>query len=350
MRTNQNLFRILKNYALPLTFIAAAGLSNAIGQNPQVMLLALSKTDHMLALVDPTNLKVLARVPVGSDPHEVIASSDGKTAYVSITGGGRSHEIDAIDLVSRKALPMVNTTPLIGPHGITFVGGKVWFSAEGAKSVGRYDPSSGQLDWSMGTGQDRTHMIFVTQDEKHIYTTNVDAGSVSVLLDTVIAPGANPMGFVPPPRKEWIQTVIPTSKGVEGFDVTPDGKQLWAASAGDGTIWIIDLVHKKVSSKINAGVVGANRLVFTPDGQKALVSSLRAGEILVFDVASQKEIKRINIGHGAAGLLVEANGSRAFAGCTPDNYIAVIDLKTLEVTGHIDVGGGPDGLAWAVQR
>ena len=37
-----------------------------------------------------------------------------------------------------------------------------------------------------------------------------------------------------------------------------------------------------------------------------------------------------------------------FVGCTPDNYVAVIDLKTLEVTARIDVGGGPDGLAWAV--
>ena len=35
-------------------------------------------------------------------------------------------------------------------------------------------------------------------------------------------------------------------------------------------------------------------------------------------------------------------------GCTADNYVAVIDLKTLEVTGHIDIKGA-DGLAWAVR-
>jgi YVTN family beta-propeller protein len=38
-------------------------------------------------------------------------------------------------------------------------------------------------------------------------------------------------------------------------------------------------------------------------------------------------------------------GHRALIACGPDNYIAVLDLKTLEVTGHIDVGGEPDGLA-----
>ena len=47
---------------------------------------------------------------------------------------------------------------------------------------------------------------------------------------------------------------------------------------------------------------------------------------------------------------MDPNGSRVFVACTPDNYVAIIDLKTLTVTGHIDVGGGPDGLAWAVQQ
>jgi len=60
-------------------------------------------------------------------------------------------------------------------------------------------------------------------------------------------------------------------------------------------------------------------------------------------------MKRLKIGHGAAGILMDPDGSRAFVACTADNYVAVIDLKTLEVTGHIDVGGGPDGLAWAIR-
>jgi len=30
-----------------------------------------------------------------------------------------------------------------------------------------------------------------------------------------------------------------------------------------------------------------------------------------------------------------------------DNYIAVVDLKTLTVTGRIATGNGPDGMAWA---
>ncbi len=313
------------------------------------MILALSKADHTLAIVDPATLNIIARVPVGSDPHEVIASADGKTAYVSIYGGGSLHELNVIDLVAKKPLMNIDTRPLFGPHGLMFANGKVWFSAEGSKAVGSYDPTTSKLDWSMGTGEDRTHMIYVTDDAKRIYTTNINSGTVSILVDTLIQPGANAPANARP-REDWTQTVVPVSRGSEGFDVSPDGRELWTASAEDGMISIVDLAAKKLTTKIDAKVFGANRLKFTNDGKMAFIASLRTGELTIYDVQSRKELKRLKVGHGAAGILMDPDGSRAFVACSPDNYVAIIDLKTLEITKHIDVGGVPDGLAWAVQH
>jgi YVTN family beta-propeller protein len=48
--------------------------------------------------------------------------------------------------------------------------------------------------------------------------------------------------------------------------------------------------------------------------------------------------------------LVQPDGARAFVACTPDSYVAVIDLKSLSVVGHIDAGENPDGLAWAARH
>jgi YVTN family beta-propeller protein len=321
----------------------------AAQSTPPRSLLALSKADHVLAIIDPVTLKVIAQVPVGSDPHEVIASTDGKTAYVTIYGGGSLHELNVIDLVGQKALPTLDTRPLMGPHGITFVDGKVWFTAEGTKTIGRYDPATAKFDWVMGTGQDRTHMIYVTPDAKKVYTTNVASGTVSILVDSLIKPNPFPNGFTPPAHRDWTQTLIRVSKGPEGFDVSPDGKELWTAASDDGTIAIIDLAAKKLSATIDAKALGANRLKFTPDGKRVLVTSLRTGDLFIYDAATHKEIKRLNTGKGAAGILVDDDGSRAFIGCTADNYVAVVDLKTLAVTGHIDIRGA-DGLAWAVRQ
>jgi len=342
---------------------------------PQQSLLVLSKRDHALAIVDPATLKVVARAHVGADPHEVIASSDGKTAYVSIYGGGAYHVLSVIDLVAQKPLPDIDLGALNGPHGLAFVGGKLWFTAEGAKAIGRYDPATGKIDWIMGTGQNRTHMLYVTPDQKQIYTTNVSSATVSILEKVALPPmgpppgmragsGAPPAGGPPPggpppggpggpggpPRMDWTETVIPVGKGDEGFDVSPDGRELWTADAQDGTISIVDIAGKKVLATIPAKVFGANRLKFTLDGKRVLISSLGDSNLVIYDAVSRTEFKRLKIGHGAAGILMQPDGSRAFIACGPDNYVAVLDLKTLEVTGRIDAGGEPDGMAWAVQQ
>jgi hypothetical protein len=80
-----------------------------------------------------------------------------------------------------------------------------------------------------------------------------------------------------------------------------------------------------------------------------LAASQYLGDLVIYDAASRKEFKRVQIGHGAAGILMDPDGDRAFIACTPDNYVAVLDLRSFEVAGHIDVGGEPDGLAWAVR-
>lgn len=316
---------------------------------PRRALLAISKANHTLAIVDPNTLKIISRIPVGEDPHELVASADGKTAYVCIYGGGSLHEINLIDLVSQKPLHNIDTRPMFGPHDITFVNGKAWFTAEGSKAIARYDPATDKLDWSMGTGQDRTHMLFVSPDSKRIYTTNVSSGTVSIFVDTLIQPGK----MAPPgakPHEEWLQTVIPAARGSEGFDVSPDGNELWTASSEDGTISIIDLKAKKLAAKIDAKVFGANRLKFTPNGNQVFITSLQNGELTIYDTRSHVEIKKIKTGSGAAGILMDPVGSRAFIACSADNYIAVIDLKTLQIINHLDVGGVPDGLAWSIQH
>jgi DNA-binding beta-propeller fold protein YncE len=344
--------------------LAVISSSSVAQQTPGRSIIALSKGEHVLAIVDPETLKIVAKVPVGPDPHEVVASSDGTTAYVSNMGNGDSHEVDVIDLIRKKALPNIDTRPLYGPHGITFADGKVWFTAQDSKSVGRYDPVAGSLDWCMGTGQNWTHMLYVTPDGKKIYTTNVRSGTVSIFEYGLQPQGRPPMGKPFPDNKpqehkpfpggkphwDWTQTVVPVSKGSEGFDVSPDGREIWTAAADDGIISIIDTASKSVVASIDAKVIGANRVKFTPDGKYVFISSLRSGDLFIYDAASRKEFKRITIGHGAAGILMDPSGMHAFVACTGDDYIAEVDLKKMELTGRRIELGGPDGMEWAIRK
>jgi DNA-binding beta-propeller fold protein YncE len=301
-------------------------------------LLVLSKGDLTLSIVDPATLKVVAKMPSGPDPHEVVASTDGKFAYISNYGGGAYNTITAVDLVAQKTIsPPIDLGALRGPHGLMYVGGKVWFTAEAAKVIGSWDPASQKIDLVLGTGQNRTHMLYVFDDLKRIVTSNVSSASMTVIDKT---PGGRG------PNGDWNEENVTVGRGAEGFDVAPGGKELWAANATDGTISIVDLGLKQVTQTLDADVKSANRLKFTPDGKTVLVSVLSGPDVSVFDVATRKLKKKIPAGRGAAGIEIQPDGSRAFVACTPDSYVVVVDLKTLSASGRLEAGKNPDGMAW----
>lgn len=298
-------------------------------------LVVLNKTDNTLVIIDPANGKILGKVATGDGPHEVAVSADGRTAFVGNYGAQTpGNTISVIDLAGMKELRRVDVSPLRRPHGIFFADGKVYFTAEVNRLVARLDPVSYQTDWLLGTGQGGTHMVWVNADASRMYTCNIGSDSMSILER-----GQNPAAA-------WSVTTIPVGRGPEGFDVLPDGRELWAAHSRDGGVSIIDLAQKKVVATLDIQTKRSNRLEFTPDGRLALVSDLDSGELVVIDVASRTVTKKVPLGRMVEGILVPPDGARAYVAVTGDNQIAVVDLKTLEVTTRFQPGAGPDGMAW----
>lgn len=354
-------------------------------ETPRASLLALNKGDNSLAIVDPAAGKVVAKLPSGPDPHEVVAVKG--LAFISNYGGNNT--LSVVDLVAQKVLPPVNLGALHSPHGLWVAEGKVYFTAEANKVIGSYDPATQQIDWLLGLGQERTHMIVVSSDAKKIYTANVNSDTISLIErgsggngpGRFPGPGGPPGGGGPgvPPREApreggppqsgpggqggsgrppdpggpplggggWNTTNVVVGKGPEGFDVSPDGKEVWAANSHDGTVSIIDVSRKSVVQSLNVGTRMSNRLKFTPDGKFVFISDLGGRELVVVDVGARKELKRIALSGGAAGILMQPDGSKAYVAVGSENGVTMIDLKTIEAVGHIETGPGPDGLSWA---
>ena len=323
--------------AVIVAIIAIATTAQAQTQTPSPALLVLNKAENSLAILDPATQKVVARIPTGEGPHEVAASSDGKMAVVTNYGAkDPGHSLSIIDLVAQKEIHRVDLGPLGRPHGILFADNKFYFTAEINKLIARYDPATNQLDWLLGVGQNRTHMLVRTKYLNALFTSNVDSGTV-----TAIEKSTDPSG--------WKETNILVGKAVEGIDISPDDKEVWAANAGDGTVSIIDTATSKVTQTFNARTKHSNRLKFTPDGKLALISDPATNELVIVDTATRTITKMLDVGRNPGGILIVPDGSRAYVALAGDNAVAVIDLHTLEVSGKIETGQGPDGLAWAVR-
>src|SRR6267142_587246 len=249
-----------------------------------------------------------------------------------------------VDPASGKVLRRVDTGALSAPHDVLFAGGKLYFTAEGYKTIGRYDPAANKVEWMLGIGQDGTHLLVLARDQQTMWVPNRGSNSISVIDG--VAGG--------PPRYKVTAIPLP-GLTPEGLDLSPDGRELWTATRGDGAVSIIDTASRRVIQSFGLRLTDANRLKFTPDGSKVIILDGGTGTLIVLDAASRKEIKRLKVANrdtGDGGVFVMPDGSRAYLGLRDDHSVVVVDLKTLEVQNRFPMGedSGPGCINWAALK
>ncbi len=132
-----------------------------------------------IRLLDPATMQVVATVGVGLDPHEIAIGADGRYAYVSNYGGSYGNTLSVVDLQTRTKVKDISISPLVGPHGILWAAGKIWFTTERSRAIGRYDPRTERVDWIGRTNQNGSHMLAVRADGSVAYTANMTPSTAS---------------------------------------------------------------------------------------------------------------------------------------------------------------------------
>ncbi|HEY0967322.1 MAG TPA: YncE family protein [Opitutaceae bacterium] len=327
------------------------------------VLLVGEKTGSALSIIDPEGGKVVGRVAISPNPHEV--ATDGTHAYISHPN---RPAITVVDIAARKELAPIELGSLGPCHGLWYAAGKLFFANEGARTIGRYDLATGKIDWVMGMGFS-SHMLMTSPDGQTVFVPGAPA-SLSLVeykvnpvppaprraipWATTSAQAADPNRPRTPvanrgpavPRPEWITTTLPAGAGIEGIDVSPDGKELWGINVQDRTITVVDIGAKAVKATIPLRRDFSNRIRFTPDGRHVFVSELNGSEVLVLDAVTHAEVKRIEVGGGHEGISMHPDGTRAYVAIALQDKITVVDLKTLTVIGEIAGMSTPDGMAW----
>ena len=317
-----------------LLVLMLASAQFAEGQSrSSARLLVLLRDASALAIVDPVAGTVLGRVPTVGNPHEVTASDDGKLAFVASPSEG----ISIIDLEAQTELRRLEIGPGSEPHDVRFADGKLYFTAEGYKVIGRYDPQRDEVEWLLGIGQDGTHMFVFSADHNTIFTANRGSDTVTVVEDVAAGP------------PNWRVTAIPVGGDFpEGIDLSPDGREVWAATRNDGAVSIIDVATKALVERLDLNMRDPSRLRFTPDGERVLIADGEDSSLIVLDATTRSEITRLDLAPNA--VLVQPDGLRAYAALRGDDSVAVIDLDTLEITAQISMGpgSGPGCMFWLV--
>lgn len=316
-------------------FVVLLSSSQFYPQTNQKYLLVLNKNEASLTILDPNDLKILGKVAVGDSPHEVVASADGKLAFVANYGAQTpGNSLSVIDLKTKKELRRVQLSPLFRPHGIQEIGGKIYFSAESNRAIARFDPETNKVDWLMGTGQNASHMVVGSSDQKRFYTANIGSDSVTMFEFANVPPAPSQI------------THIAVGKQPEAIDLSPDGKEVWVGLNQEGAIDIVDTAAKKAVEKIKLGE-RPYRVKFTPDGKQVYATMPNTKEIIVIDAATRKETKRMKLESIPLGIVFSRDGKFAFVSVVEKDFVLKIDLGKMETVAKAETGKAPDGVALA---
>lgn len=297
------------------------------------LLVVANRGGSTVTLIDPATMQRVAQVDAGPQPHEVAISADNRFAYVSNYVNSTGTTLTVIDLVARTKAKTISIAPLGGPHGIVQRGGKIWFTAEAAQSVARYDPIAERIDWIGRTNQTGTHMLAVASTGGTVYTANVISRSASII---------DVNGSESTARKS-IPLAMTHS---EGIALSPGERELWIGSAQTGGIAIIDLLTESVVATLSPGTF-AYRITFTHDGRTVLVPRHNERAIAVYDAVARLETRTVPVGGKPLSILVSPDSRFAYIAMADPDRVIKLDLTTWETVGFVEASPVPDGLAYA---
>ena len=299
----------------------------AFGLRADVLVVASSGASHV-TLIDPASGTKLAEVPVGKGPHEVIASADGKFAWVADSG---ATTVTVVDLVKRSAVKTLQLKDC-GPHDLALPrrGTPLLITCAAQKALLEIDPWTGNEVRRHALDVEGAWMTAVSRDGARAFTANLEGGGMTAV-----------------DRKSGRVRNIKTSEGEIGIDVTPNGRQVWLANLKTNKVTVFDAKTLKVLRTFEAGAGSPSRVRFTPDGKRAVMTFGLAKKVGVHDVAGRKAVQWIEIDSGSKVLAISPDGRKAAVSAPHKDAVMILDLVSGKMLAKIDVAGKPDGVSWA---
>jgi len=307
------------------------------------LLLVCNKGDHTLSIIDPESGEQLAAVPEdGVTGHEVIASADGKLAFVPIYGnagvgkpGTDGSLIRVIDLEKKAVVGTIDLHKNIRPH-CAIIGPKnhlLYVSTELDNAIQVIDPKSWNVLGSIPTGQTESHMFAITSDGKTAYSANVGPGTVSV-IDI---------------KAKKVSKIIPVSAKTQRISISPDDKWVFTADQTKPQLAVIDAKKGEVVKRVELPALGYGTGI-TPDGKLLIIAIPKLHQVAAVDLQMFTVTKTVEVPKTPQFVLIRPDGKVAYVSCDASKQVAAIDLETFKVQKLINAGAGADGLAWAAKQ
>jgi YVTN family beta-propeller protein len=309
--------------------VATAGLGLSKGPRPQSLLLVTNSEGDDINVIDLERLAVAGDWKVGDHPHGIAVPANGRVAYTTIeaekalkcldsssgkilstlslsgrpnqcavTPNGRFVAVpifdgDSVQIVDAESMRVLKSLPVKTPHNCVNAGNNehMFVTSIASNQVNMFDLRTLEYIAQIPVGG-MPRPIAVDRDEKTLYVA-LSGFHGFVIADIPSRQVVHRVDFPALPPNTDLRPLLNTA--THGLTLTPDGKELWAASLPTGSVYVYDVPSGKVSPAIAVGQF-PNWIAFSPDGRYGCITNTGSNDCSIVDRARKKEVARIKVG------------------------------------------------------
>jgi YVTN family beta-propeller protein len=275
---------------------------------------------------------LVATIPVGKIPHELVLSADERLAYVTNYGVGSytameagGNSISIVDLDKRAVAGEIGLGEYHRPHGIERgASGKLYVTVDFPPALLVIDPAARKIVKAHKLEDTMPHMVAITRDEAKAYIGCSGSASVAILDLASGTSNSVEIGGVP-----------------MGLTLSADERRVYATTRTGNNVAVIDTATAKLRTAIP--IPGEPvRLRVSPDKRWLAVTTIGSGEAYAVDLLSLKPTYRVAVGRAAEGLDFDRKGAFLYVTAQGDNKIVKVSTDTWRPVLEIKTGERPD--------
>ena len=290
-----------------------------------------------VAVIDTESDQVVARVPVGRVPHQVVVADGAGKLVASNTADNTISIVDlkTLETLALVALDLEPEHMELSPGGDLLAVGNIAAGTVSLVSLAE-DRELARVD-----GLIEPHNLTFSPDGSLLYVANLGADHVSV-VDVAEARVVNAITVADPTPVAAVEGAPNAEfQGIINVTATPDGKLGFAAHGEGNTLSVIDLETQRPIKEIALGELPW-RAFGTADGRYMIVPNNGDRTVSVIDTGSLEVVATLPGAEDMTGVNTGWFESTAFVISRGEDKAIVIDLTTLEVVGEIALPGTPE--------
>lgn len=294
-------------------------------------LIVLNKSGHDASFIDVESGEIIATLPTGEGPHELVITDDGLWAVGTDYSGGNS--LTVFDVQNLQVARTIDLSDFPRPHGIQLLPGQqevvVTSEVEGQLVVVNFH--TGSILGAVATSQRGSHMVALQESGELAFTSNMGSDSVSVIN---LSRGRMQGSFRVPARPEAIT-------------VNKSGTEIWVGSNDDNVVSVVSSATGKIESQWR-GFSWPYRILLSDDEQYAVVPDLNNNDLRFFNGQTKEEIGRLELaGASPQGIIFHPDDRTLFLSLAGQDKVLVINVKDRKILGEYQTGSAPDGIAYS---